>query len=123
MTDDQGARKLAENSLDMGMVQTTPHLFGWLFCEQILAGPNQDALAHLFHRRFCPAENVPDEKKPYVTPAYFVGWLEAHLDLTDADEICEAAEVAHATWEKLCEMVHEQRLYSALVSIWFICGS
>ena len=31
MTDDQGARKLAENSLDMGMVQTTPHLFGWLF--------------------------------------------------------------------------------------------
>ncbi len=31
MTDDQGARKLAESSLDMGMVQTTPHLLGWLF--------------------------------------------------------------------------------------------
>jgi hypothetical protein len=31
LTDDQGARKLAELSLDHGMVQTTPHLFGWLF--------------------------------------------------------------------------------------------
>jgi len=31
LTDDQGARKLAELSLDRGMVQTTPHLFGWLF--------------------------------------------------------------------------------------------
>lgn len=31
LTDDQGARKLAEQSLDRGMVQTTPHLFGWLF--------------------------------------------------------------------------------------------
>jgi hypothetical protein len=33
LTDDQGARKLAELSLDRGMVQTTPHLFGWLFFE------------------------------------------------------------------------------------------
>jgi predicted nucleic acid-binding protein len=31
ITDDQGARKLAERSLDFPMVQTTPHLFGWLF--------------------------------------------------------------------------------------------
>ncbi len=31
LTDDEGARKLAELSLDRGMVQTTPHLFGWLF--------------------------------------------------------------------------------------------
>ena len=31
LTDDHGARKLAELALDMGMVQTTPHLFGWLF--------------------------------------------------------------------------------------------
>jgi hypothetical protein len=33
ITDDQGARKLAEQSLDVGMVQTTPHLLGWLFFE------------------------------------------------------------------------------------------
>jgi hypothetical protein len=33
LTDDQGARKLAELSMDGGMVQTTPHLFGWLFFE------------------------------------------------------------------------------------------
>jgi len=31
MTDDQGARKLAEVFLPAGRTQTTPHLFGWLF--------------------------------------------------------------------------------------------
>ncbi len=31
LTDDQGARKLAETILDKKMVQTTPQLFGWLF--------------------------------------------------------------------------------------------
>jgi hypothetical protein len=31
LTDDQKARKLAEGVLDKRLVQTTPHLFGWLF--------------------------------------------------------------------------------------------
>lgn len=31
MTDDQSARKLAGAVMDKTMIQTTPHLFGWLF--------------------------------------------------------------------------------------------
>ncbi len=31
LTDDQKARKLAEQVMDRQMVQTTPHLFGWLY--------------------------------------------------------------------------------------------
>jgi hypothetical protein len=37
MTDDQGARKLAERVMDYHMIQTTPHLFGWLFFIQHLS--------------------------------------------------------------------------------------
>jgi predicted nucleic acid-binding protein len=44
MTDDQGARKLAENSLDMGMVQTTPHLFGWLLFTGKLVDSDKNAI-------------------------------------------------------------------------------
>lgn len=36
LTDDMGARKLAESIMDKNAVQTTPHLFGWLFYENIL---------------------------------------------------------------------------------------
>ena len=31
LTDDQKARRLAEEFCERGMVQTTPHLLGWLF--------------------------------------------------------------------------------------------
>ena len=31
LTDDRGARKLAEDVMDNSCVQTTPHLLGWLF--------------------------------------------------------------------------------------------
>jgi hypothetical protein len=37
LTDDLGARKLAEAVMDKGMVQTTPHLFGWLIFTQGLS--------------------------------------------------------------------------------------
>ena len=33
-----------------------------------------DLLAHLFHQRFCPDENVPDRKKAYVATAPFADW-------------------------------------------------
>jgi len=36
MTDDKGARKLAESVMDKSMIQTTPHLFGWLFYSNVL---------------------------------------------------------------------------------------
>jgi predicted nucleic acid-binding protein len=37
MTDDKGARNLAESVIDNSMIQTTPHLLGWLFYSNILA--------------------------------------------------------------------------------------
>jgi len=36
LTDDQSARILAQKILDPKMVQTTPHLFGWLFYSDYL---------------------------------------------------------------------------------------
>ncbi|WP_139998008.1 hypothetical protein [Paenibacillus paridis] len=36
LTDDQGARKLANKFMDNSKVQTTPQLFGWLYFENIL---------------------------------------------------------------------------------------
>lgn len=36
ITDDQGARKLANAELGVSNVQTTPHLFGWLMYERFL---------------------------------------------------------------------------------------
>lgn len=37
LTDDKGARELAEQVITDGRVQTTPHLLGWLFYKNILA--------------------------------------------------------------------------------------
>ena len=42
LTDDQGARTLAETSLTTKHVQTTPLLFGWLIYEQILTDTDKD---------------------------------------------------------------------------------
>ena len=41
MTDDQAARKLAESVMDNGMIQTTPHLLGWLFYSNVLTDSNK----------------------------------------------------------------------------------
>ena len=37
LTDDVKARKLAESSIERGLVQTTPHLLGWLFFANYLS--------------------------------------------------------------------------------------
>lgn len=42
ITDDQGARKLAYNYMEKDMVQTTPHLFGWLIYSGILGDMDKD---------------------------------------------------------------------------------
>jgi predicted nucleic acid-binding protein len=44
LTDDQGARKLACQFLQDKMVQTTPHLFGWLFYIGLLSDSDKDAI-------------------------------------------------------------------------------
>lgn len=42
LTDDQKARKLAEQTIEEKMVQTTPHLFGWLIFEGVLSDGDKD---------------------------------------------------------------------------------
>ena len=44
MTDDRGARKLAESVMNNSMIQTTPHLLGWLFYSNILADSDKDTI-------------------------------------------------------------------------------
>lgn len=44
LTDDRGAKKLAEQIMDEKMVQTTPHLFGWLFYTDFLRDGDKDKI-------------------------------------------------------------------------------
>lgn len=44
LTDDKGARKLAESILNDNQVQTTPHLYGWLFYKNILMDSDKDLI-------------------------------------------------------------------------------
>jgi len=44
LTDDQKARKLATEFLDYRMVQTTPHLFGWLYFTNQLIDTDKDSI-------------------------------------------------------------------------------
>lgn len=44
MTDDQGARRLAEQVMDKRKVQTTPHLFGWLIYSGFLSDSDKDEI-------------------------------------------------------------------------------
>lgn len=44
LTDDQSARILAQNLLDPNMVQTIPHLFGWLFYSGYLIDSDKDPI-------------------------------------------------------------------------------
>lgn len=51
MTDDQKARKLAQTELATDRVQTTPHLFGWLFFEQRLTDSDKNEIINQ-HNKF-----------------------------------------------------------------------
>lgn len=44
LTDDQGARKLAETALSEKQIQTTPQLFGWLIYEQFLTDGDKNTV-------------------------------------------------------------------------------
>jgi predicted nucleic acid-binding protein len=44
ITDDQGARRLAEQVIEKTKVQTTPHLFGWLIYSGLLSDSDKDEI-------------------------------------------------------------------------------
>ena len=66
LTDDQGARVLAAMVMEPGMVQTTPHLLGWLVYIDQLGDSEIDGLV---------AEHVSFERplKPYLMEMYREG--------------------------------------------------
>jgi hypothetical protein len=51
LTDDQGARILAANVIDCTLVQTTPHLFGWLYYTGFLGDSDKDIIINE-HEKF-----------------------------------------------------------------------
>ena len=53
LTDDQGARELANTTLDSNQVQTTPQLFGWLIYERFLNDEDKNKVIeqHLYFDR------------------------------------------------------------------------
>ena len=63
MTDDQKARKLAESEMRTDLVQTTPHLFGWLIYEGLLSDSDKDVVIHEHNE-------MTGELEPYLLEIY-----------------------------------------------------
>ncbi len=53
LTDDKNARLLAESVIEMKMIQTTPHLLGWLFYKSVLFDPDKEKIIEE-HSKFRP---------------------------------------------------------------------
>lgn len=79
-------------------------------------------LRHLFHGKFCEAENVPPEKRAEILPAFFCGWLDANTNLMDPHEECEAAGVEADTWEHMSNVIASGAAPEAMFGVWYsIC--
>jgi hypothetical protein len=63
MTDDQKARRLGSDSLGSDRVQTTPHLFGWLFFSGYLVDSDKDQI-------IAEHESLSRPLKPYFEDMY-----------------------------------------------------
>ena len=57
LTDDQGARKLAERFMTKEKVQTTPQLFGWLYYEERLIDSDKVQIINEHNELNRPLEN------------------------------------------------------------------
>ena len=64
LTDDQGARKLATEIMGPEMVQTTPHLLGWLFFSQRLSDSDKDKIID-------DHESFKGPLRPYFEKVYY----------------------------------------------------
>jgi hypothetical protein len=54
LTDDQKARKLAREVLPIALIQTTPHLLGWLFFKMHLSDGDKDTIIGEHKEMMCP---------------------------------------------------------------------
>lgn len=76
-------------------------------------------LRHLFHNKFCPMNDVTEDQKGGVLPAYFYGWLHKHMILMNTDTECEAAGVSLADWSNLVDIVDGGGAVEQLVQQWY----
>src|SRR4051794_17054315 len=78
-------------------------------------------LSYLFHGPYVEEMNIPPDKKGYVMPAHFCGWIDSRMELLDAPEICEKAGVETDIWffvrELLASGVAPERIYQVWYTI------
>lgn len=75
-------------------------------------------MTHLFHDHFCPEEDVPEWKKGFVLPSYFMGWADAKMGLWSGPDLCEAAGVSCETWDEFVELVSGGVGPERVTSVW-----
>lgn len=73
----------------------------------------------LFHDVFCPAEDIPDEKKPTVLPVYFYGWLDKHWIELDQEELSTKAGTEADTWHFVRQVIDSGTAPEATNGIWY----
>lgn len=76
-------------------------------------------LQHMFHDMFCEDEEIPDEKKGFVMPAYFFGWLDKQMNLSNPDEICQAAGVDRAIWDFIGDLISSNLAPERIAQVWY----
>ncbi len=76
-------------------------------------------LRHLFHDKFWEDEEIGEDKKGWVLPAYFYGWLDAHMNLMNGDEECAVAQVPGPIWTFLGEVVQGGLAPERLAQLWY----
>lgn len=73
----------------------------------------------LFHDVFCPAENVPDERKAQVLPVYFYGWLDKEWTTLDQEELSTKAGTDEDTWAFVRRLLESGTAPEATAAIWY----
>lgn len=76
-------------------------------------------LRHLFERVFCVEQDIGDELRAQVLPAYFMGWLHANMPDWSAAEVCAAAGVEFATYEFVREIVEGGLGPERIKNVWW----
>jgi len=76
-------------------------------------------LQHLFHQKFCPAEEIDAQKRAHIMPVYFYGWLDKHMNMMNAEEECAAAGVSLDTWHVLEEIVNSGVAVERTFQVWY----
>lgn len=79
---------------------------------------------HLFHDRFCLAEEITQAKKGQVLLSYFLGWLQSQSGLFDVGDILEKSGVDASVWDFIWTVIGSGSAVESLMPVWYaICLS